>query len=604
MTDHGSSQATARTGKCVAVVLCLVLLQAAVSCLPVLSRAEAIAAGTPGQVAELRARASRLFTASKYGEAEAACRQLLALEKGSEKRPTSRQARTLMNIATCRLLQSDPAHAKKLLTKLLPVLEKGSPGSFDLADCLYWLGECEYSLGQDKQSRVLLGRALSVYEALCGERSTDLLPCLKSLSGCEYQLQNYQKSIVLYKRIVEIYFGTDQTSNPALMDALLSLADALDKVGSAEQARAVRDIGISMYRTACGDFVRAKYGSRAEAENWAQSKIDEVNQRIDKYVVGALSLATAGMLAAVRSSSAFSNRSPATATKRAADFNTWMLPERTQEQELDDIVIDPTVEQHGILVCIHGFSLSSRAFSRFAQVMAPRGFMVITINMRGFGTNLFSKGFDRFDPWACVDDIRLVLGALRRDNPGVPVFLLGESSGGAVAISVAAKDPKLMDGLLCSVPSGKRFGAIGEKLLVAGRYLRDPRKQFDIGSRIIRKASSDPAIRDAWSSDPTARKEISANELIAFEKFMHESESVSRKVTDVPVIMFQGLSDQLVRPEGTAQLYLSLGARDKDFLVLGAGEHLIFEVGDTPSWVVEMLSSWMRFHATARAQVQ
>ncbi|MBI4533553.1 MAG: alpha/beta fold hydrolase, partial [Candidatus Melainabacteria bacterium] len=258
--------------------------------------------------------------------------------------------------------------------------------------------------------------------------------------------------------------------------------------------------------------------------------------------------------------------------------------------------IDPTVEQKAILLCVHGLSLNARAFAELANKLAPRGFMVIAFNMRGFGTNLFSKGSDKFEPKACLDDLYLVMKILHRDSPNVPVFLLGESVGGAMVLNLAARHPELVKGVICSVPSGKRFGSFSESMLVAGQYFNSSKRPFDIGQRIIEQATTDPKVREKWSNDPINRRKLSPSELVAFQEFMDESERLARQIKTLPVIMFQGLSDQLVRPEGSANVYLSLDTKDKDFIVLGRSEHLIFEMGQTPSWVIEALCSWLEAH--------
>lgn len=554
----------------------------------------------------LRTKATESFFEGRYDEAESLCGQILALEGCSERKVDLRCCRVFMNLAVCRMMKGDHEGAKHILDKLLRALassKSGAPAG-DLADCLYWYAECWYRRGNTLKARDLFKQSLVELHASVGQRDASLLPCLEALAGCEYSLKNFRGAAELYKQALEIRLGLQTGDTLGLCDLLLSLADCLDRLEECEKAAALRDVGISLYRAAAGDYLLARYDREAAEKGWSGERSALVRHRIEKFVVGASTFADALARAKRTLGESYLDRSPVTSSVRSADFSNWQLPRPDSREDMELVTIDLTVDQKAFLVCIHGLSLHSKAFSDFAARMAPRGFAVVTLNMRGFGTNLFSKGSDKFDPGACVEDIRLVLSLMRRDNPGVPIFLLGESTGGALAINTAARYPELMDGVICSVPSGKRFGAFSEGVLVAGQYLSDPKRPFDIGSRIIRQATADPAVRHTWSSDPLVRKELSADELIALQSFLDESERLAREVKRLPVMMFQGLSDHLVSPEGTAQVYLSLATQDKDLIVLGKSEHLIFEIGQTPAWVIDALCSWIesRLGALKRQQ--
>jgi len=62
------------------------------------------------------------------------------------------------------------------------------------------------------------------------------------------------------------------------------------------------------------------------------------------------------------------------------------------------------------------------------------------------------------------------------------------------------------------------------------------------------------------------------------------------------VIIFQGYSDELVKPLGTLALYQAIKTKDKDLVFIGHAEHLIFEEGQFDQDVVDGCLSWLDRH--------
>ena len=100
-----------------------------------------------------------------------------------------------------------------------------------------------------------------------------------------------------------------------------------------------------------------------------------------------------------------------------------------------------------VIVALHGMSDYSNAFGMPATWWAGQGITTYAYDQRGFGRapnpGLWPGGKAlRQDLTDCVE-------ALRARNPGVPLFVLGESMGGAVVLSaLAGPDPPHVDGVI------------------------------------------------------------------------------------------------------------------------------------------------------------
>ena len=108
-----------------------------------------------------------------------------------------------------------------------------------------------------------------------------------------------------------------------------------------------------------------------------------------------------------------------------------------------------------VILALHGFNDYGNAFESPAALWAERGVATYAYDQRGFG------GAPGRGLWAgsaaLTADAAAAAGALRQLYPGRPLYLLGESMGGAVAIvamtGAAGTPPPEVDGVILSAPA-------------------------------------------------------------------------------------------------------------------------------------------------------
>jgi alpha-beta hydrolase superfamily lysophospholipase/thiol-disulfide isomerase/thioredoxin len=238
---------------------------------------------------------------------------------------------------------------------------------------------------------------------------------------------------------------------------------------------------------------------------------------------------------------------------------------------------NPLVKPRVVLLCIHGLGLYSGSYQNFGIRMARLGIQTYAIDVRGFGSWMKAEGHEQIDFIGCLNDVKTALTSIRAANPGLPVFLLGESMGGAIALRATALFPELVDGLISCVPASERYKQKKEDIKVAFEFLKGPNKQFDIGKQIVDQATEkNPTMRKDWQQDPMDRMDLSAKELMQFQKFMNENHDSVKSITKTPVLMIQGTEDKLVKPTGTWDLFNEIPSVEKEFLAVPS-EHLVFE---------------------------
>ncbi len=290
---------------------------------------------------------------------------------------------------------------------------------------------------------------------------------------------------------------------------------------------------------------------QAQPQTPAQSDPSLLNGTVG----GATGFGTAG---------ATTTSAPTTAQRSAPPCRTW---------------VQAGAEPIACLLCIHGLGLQSNSYEYFGNEQSKRGLAVYAIDVRGFGAWMNSKGKTKMNFDECLADIKQSLESIRAANPGKPVYLLGESMGGAIALRAASLYPDLVDGLISSVPAGERFNQ-GKTSVKVFLNLLTGVNISNVGKDIVNQATANQKLKSQWEGDPLARLNLTPQELIQFQDFMNSNHDAAKKLGSMPVLFVQGNGDQLVKPEGTWELFNSVASKDKSFFAV-PGEHLIFEEAQT-----------------------
>jgi alpha-beta hydrolase superfamily lysophospholipase len=255
------------------------------------------------------------------------------------------------------------------------------------------------------------------------------------------------------------------------------------------------------------------------------------------------------------------------------------------------------VQPKAVLLCVHGLGLNSASYQEFAKQMVKEGIGVFAVDVRGFGTWMQLKGKQKCDFESCISDVEQALRVLHTVYPNKPIFVLGESMGGAIAMRVTADHPDLVDGLISCVPSGDRFHKTKNQLRVALHLITlRGNKDIDVGTGVIEDATENEALRAKWKDDPLNRLKLSSKELMHFQSFMNDNHETAKRINSTPVLFVVGLGDKLVKPKGTIELYEEVSSEDKQMATIKNAEHLIFENHQISAELKGLIVHWLLKH--------
>lgn len=160
-------------------------------------------------------------------------------------------------------------------------------------------------------------------------------------------------------------------------------------------------------------------------------------------------------------------------------------------------------EPKAIIALVHGYLEHSGRYGYVGDYFAARGYAVYGFDHRGHGQSGGARAYvERFGDY--LSDVSRYLELIReREGAQRPVFLVGHSLGGLIALRYVLEQPEGLRGVVVSSPFlGNKVPISGGKLFavrVMGRLL--PTVALDAGLD-AKQLSHDPAVIDAHGKDP------------------------------------------------------------------------------------------------------
>ncbi|MDZ4837754.1 MAG: alpha/beta fold hydrolase [Candidatus Melainabacteria bacterium] len=247
-----------------------------------------------------------------------------------------------------------------------------------------------------------------------------------------------------------------------------------------------------------------------------------------------------------------------------------------------------------VLFCVHALGFSSKSYDNFGRRMAASGIPTYAIDVRGFGQWIQKPEEAHMDFEACLTDVEQGLKTLHKAYPKLPVFLVGESMGGAIAIQAASRYPDLVNGLVSAVPSSSDRKNGKSTSTVAYRTSGRPLGDVDMAPIIVDGATANVALRKKIEAEPLNRMDLSKKEIAQFEKFMEQTHDAAPLIERIPTLMLVAYKDRLVTASGSVELFTEMTAAEKLMIGDGNSEHLMLEEAQMTPEIEWILKGWLR----------
>jgi alpha-beta hydrolase superfamily lysophospholipase len=254
---------------------------------------------------------------------------------------------------------------------------------------------------------------------------------------------------------------------------------------------------------------------------------------------------------------------------------------------------NPSHAPRAVVAISHGYAEHSGRYANLAQDLVAAGYAACALDHHGHG---LSEGkpvsVRRFDDY--VDDFAAYVEDVRQRYPA-PLFVLGHSMGGLIALRYVTRDHPQINGLIISATAAIRPDDVSSLTVAVGRFLSKVAPDAPVVALPLGRISHDAAVVRAYYDDPLVHAQKMRARLGA--EILDTIDRVEAALPDLvtPILILHG-SDDAISPVASSHfVHDKVGSRDKTLKVYEGLWHEIFnepERGD----VINDVTGWMDQH--------
>jgi len=257
---------------------------------------------------------------------------------------------------------------------------------------------------------------------------------------------------------------------------------------------------------------------------------------------------------------------------------------------------EPAAAPRARVIVLHGIGdqVDGVPYVTAAAALAARGLSVRRLELRGHGQSGGPPVY--VHAWADFrNDVGQFVRQVSAEAPSLPLFLVGISMGGLMAVNYAAHEPNGLRGVVALAPA---LGDTGGSPIL--------RAMLPLLARVIPKVGLDPKLdlshltRDAelqraYLADPLYRTRVTPR--IASEMIAAIADTRHRAAAfQVPLLILHGTADTLTSPQGSVEFYERAGVADKAYRRYDGAYHNLF-VETNREEIYDDVAAWIAARA-------
>jgi alpha-beta hydrolase superfamily lysophospholipase len=209
----------------------------------------------------------------------------------------------------------------------------------------------------------------------------------------------------------------------------------------------------------------------------------------------------------------------------------------------------PEDEADAIALIAHGGAEHGGRYGWVAGQLVARGYAVYAIDHRGHGRSAGPRAYvDKLGN--AVADLHVLSDHARARHPDVPVFLLGHSMGGLIALHYACRHQDELSGLVLSAPLAVLDANVAARAAVRALSRVAPRLPvYKIDGTTV---SRDPEVVRAYDEDPLNHRGMLPVRTVGELAEGTAALPALLPRLSLPILTLYGSGDRLVDPAGSA----------------------------------------------------
>jgi alpha-beta hydrolase superfamily lysophospholipase len=243
-------------------------------------------------------------------------------------------------------------------------------------------------------------------------------------------------------------------------------------------------------------------------------------------------------------------------------------------------------DPHAIVVIAHGYAEHSGRYDHVGTALAQAGLAAWALDHAGHG---LSKGDRRGDVGSvehAVSDLDEFVLMASASAPSLPVFLVGHSMGGMLAVAYAEEHQDRLAGVAVTGPAI----VLGE--MITGLLELDEIPEVPLGEFVSR----DPSVAAAYDEDPLNYHGAMPREVLQEAPARINAVRSRFAAITVPILAMHGEQDVLAPMQGSIDVIAGVSSGDRMLRIWPGLYHEIFNeperdrvIAEVIRWITERL---------------
>lgn len=254
----------------------------------------------------------------------------------------------------------------------------------------------------------------------------------------------------------------------------------------------------------------------------------------------------------------------------------------------------PEGDVKAVLFIVHGLGEHSGRYMNVVNRFVPLGFAAYALDHIGHGKSGGAREYvEHFEDY--TDTLTIYYNMVKGWQPGKPIFLLGHSMGGLIAVYYLIDHQAFFKGAVISSPAIKVMESVSPATIAMGKVLAILAPKVGILPLDPCGISRDPEVVKTYINDPLVfHAKTSARLAAELLKAILRVTAEVGKIT-LPFITMQGTEEKIVHPGGAQMLYDKASSKDKTVKIYPGLYHEVFNEPERAR-VLKDVETWLAAH--------
>ena len=257
----------------------------------------------------------------------------------------------------------------------------------------------------------------------------------------------------------------------------------------------------------------------------------------------------------------------------------------------------PQAKAKAVLVVVHGHGGHSGIFTRMVEHLVDRHYLIYSFDLRGHGRSPGQRGY--INSWAEYrTDLTAFVNLVKTQQPDLPLFLIGQSMGGIIALDYVLQESVRLSGTILMSPA---LGiSISPWKLLVGKILSGILPHFALNTSMdFTTGSRDREMVSACAEDPLRHRQGTAR--LATELLQTIDWVNARAINlQVPLLILHGGGDRITPLESSKIFFDNVTLSDKEIREYPDSYHELQNDLDYQEVFADM-EDWLEKHLLVRS---